>query len=346
MKTPQKIISLLAGSALAAATFLNAATTDPVGYVTATTPNGDDALIGVPLTQNLSYAGNAVSVSTNVITISSTVVADSFAGTHYLLATSGSNTGQWSSVTANTTSEITTEDPLISQGDTINIFPFWTLSTLFPGGAGVGASANPSLPTSVVLINNLEGEGVDLSSAASYFYYVGTEGVPAGWYQTGVFTPSDDLILSPETYLTVRNETGASITTVFSGAVPTNPVGTKVLSSSVREQDNQLTNPYPAAITLANSGLTNVVQAAANPSLPEDTVLIYNNDTSSGQDISVEASYLYYAGSQGVPAGWYQTGVFTPSDDVEIPAGGAFIVRKGIGSDELVKWVPPLPYAL
>ena len=33
-------------------------------------------------------------------------------------------------------------------------------------------------------------------------------------------------------------------------------------------------------------------------------------------------------------------------DNVEIPAGGAFIVRKGSGNDETLAWNPTLPYTL
>lgn len=317
-------------------------TTDPVGYVSLVTPNGDDSLFGISLTKTPVYTGTASQVNSNVITVSADLVADEFNLTHYLL----SDSGQWSTITDNTTNTITTQDIIISQNDNFKVIEFWTLSTLFPGGSGVGVSNDPNLPSATVLINNLSAEGTDLSSSASYFYFVGAEGVPAGWYQTGVFTPSDNFQLSPETYITIRNQTGDNVNTVVSGTVPTSVVGTTVLRAASFEQDNQLTNPYPAPFTLASSGLAQVVSPASDPNIPEDTVLIYDIENTDGQDISTAASYFYFAGAQGVPAGWYQTGNFTPSDSVAIPAGGAFLVRKGAGEEETLEWNPPVPYSL
>ena len=72
---------------------------------------------------------------------------------------------------------------------------------------------------------------------------------------------------------------------------------------------------------------------------------IYDIENSAGQNISAAATYFYFAGPSPA-AGWYQTGNFAVSDNVVIPAGGAFIVRKGAGDNESLAWNPPLPYAL
>ncbi|MGJ8638868.1 MAG: TIGR02597 family protein [Opitutaceae bacterium] len=339
----------LAVASLTASSYLLAGTssvvaTDPVGYVTTTTPDGDDALIGLPLTRSAALSGAASGVDGAQVGVSSTLVVDAYNNTHYALATSGANAGQWSEIVDTDVGSFTTAEALLADTDTFDVIPFWTLATAFPGGDGVGASANPSSPSSTVLLNNLSAAGTNLSSAASYLYFAGPS-PSAGWYQTGSFAPSDDVRLSPETYLTIRNSSGAELTTVVSGSVPTTVVGTAVVRGASLDQDNQVTNPYPAVLTLATSGLTDVVGAAANPSSPVDTVILYDPDNTTGQNISSAASYLYFAGPSPA-AGWYQTGSFAPSDNVEIPAGGAIIIRKGSGADEEIAWNPPVPYSL
>jgi len=324
--------------------FAQGVTTDPVGYVTTTTPTGDDALIGLPLVQATAFAGAAVSVDGAEVTVAATLVVDAYNNTHYALATSGANAGQWSAVVTTAANSITTADVLLAAADTFDVIPFWTLVTAFPGGEGIGASANPNAPTTTVSMNNLNAAGINLSSAATYFYFVaGPEG--AGWYQTGTFAFSNDVVLSPETYITIRNNSGSSLSTVIAGNVSVNVVGTTVVSVAAAAQDNQLVNPYPAPITLGNSGLASVVGAAVNPNAPLDTVSVYDIESSVGQNISSAATYFYFvAGPEG--EGWYQTGSFAFSNTVEIPAGGAFVVRKGAGGDETLTWNPPVPYTL
>ena len=343
MNTSQKLIALLSGAALLSVSSLAAqtATTAPVGYVTTTTPTGDDTQIGVPLAQAAALSGVADSVSDAVVTVSATLVANAYDNTHYVLATSGANAGQWSEVVATAVNSITTAEVLLASTDTFVVIPFWTLATAFPGGAGIAASANPSIPSSLILVNDLTAAGINLAPTGAYLYFAGPSPAP-GFYST-TFTPSDDVRLTPETFVTIRNQSGSSIDSTFSGTVATSVVGTTVVGVAGAAQDNLLVNPYPAPITLANSGLTNVVESSPNPSIPLDLVLIYDTSVV-GVNQAPTGTYLHYAGPSPA-AGWYST-TFQASDNVEIPAGGAFIVRKGSGNDETLAWNPTLPYTL
>jgi uncharacterized protein (TIGR02597 family) len=344
MKITLKTLSVLSGAAFFTLTSLSAVETDPVGYVTTTTPNGDDALIGLPLTQPPAFTGAASGVSGAVVSVTSTLVADAYNNTHYLLATSGANAGQWSEVIDSTTDSFTTAEALLATNDTFKIIPFWTLATAFVDGEGIGAVGDPFNPSVTVSLNNLNASGINLSPAASYFYFIdGPQG--DAWYQTGSFALSDDVRLSPEAYIIIRNNSTSELSTVVAGTVPTNPSGTTVVGVAGAAQDNQLVNPYPAGITLAGSGLVDVVASAVDPFNPVDTVSIFDGENQTGQNLSPPRSYFYFlAGPSG--DGWYQTGSFAFSNDVVIPAGGAFIVRKGAGNDETLAWNPPLPYSL
>lgn len=222
MNKSHKSLSLLSVASFFVLSSLSAVQTDPVGYVTTTTPSGDDSLIGLPLTQTISFTGVTDSATGAVATVSSTLVLDAYNNTHYALATSGANAGQWSEILDTAVNSIETSEVLLSASDTFDIIPFWTLATAFAGGDGIGASSNPLNPSTTVSLNNLNAAGINLSSAGTYFYFAG---------------------------------------------------------------------PTPAA-------------------------------------------------------GWYQTGTFAPSDAVKIPGGGAFVVRKGLGDNEVLDWNPPLPYSL
>ena len=86
---------------------------------------------------------------------------------------------------------------------------------------------------------------------------------------------------------------------------------------------------------------------STNPSAPEALVLV-NDVTSEGLNPSSSASYWYYSGETGPPQGFYDSD--NPSagvqDSITIPAGAAFVVRRGASSDAVVDWTAPLPYSL
>jgi hypothetical protein len=119
MQTPQKIISLLAGSALFAASFLNAATTDPVGYVTLTV-NGTSGVASdaysfiSPSLQNAPSATSTISnINGNTITASSaTWDANVYQGAYFIEITSGANSGLTATISDNTSDTLTTLEDL------------------------------------------------------------------------------------------------------------------------------------------------------------------------------------------------------------------------------------------
>jgi len=355
MNIPQKTLSLLSVASLLSFSSLSAVETDPVGYVTTTSANGSDSFIGLSLSESVALASSASDVTGSVVSTGSTLVEDAYNNTHYLLFTTGAQEGQWYEISDTTTSSVDLGEDVAALGatasDEFKIIKFWTLGELLPSTSGFAVSTNPFLPVAEVLTNNLSAAGINLSSAAAYFYHDGSSpilGFAAGWYQSGTLIASNSVALSPETYFTVRNMSGSDFDIVVAGAVPVDVVGTTV-SSQTSTQDNQLVNPYPSGLALDSSGLTAVVGASSNPFLPGDEVILFASTGTTINRSSV-ATYFYHDGSSpilGFTAGWYQSGTLAASGSVEIPAGGSFWIRKAAASgQEVAEWNPPVPYTL
>ena len=105
-------------------------------------------------------------------------------------------------------------------------------------------------------------------------------------------------------------------------------------------------NPYPAAIQLSLSSLTDVVEVSTDPFSPVSQVVVY--ESYNELNPSPTANYAYHDGSSGyIAIGWFNVndafaGV---QDTVTIPQGGAFIIRKGAGTTSGY-WTASLPYTL
>ncbi len=327
-------------------------TTTPVGYVTITVNANSDTKVGVSMQQASVYSAGVTSVATGTITVPGTV-PDVTTNPHYVLVTtpSGSLEGNWYEVTGYTSTTITVAENLQTAGltssDTINVIPFWTLDTLFPSGGGIPASSNVSSPVGQLLLNNVNASGINLSSAASYIYHSGEQG-PAGWYDLGNIPGGiqGGKVISPESYITIRNQTGSAANVVMSGSVPATPVSNTILSRVAGAQDNQIANPFPAGLQLQDSNLFSggVLAGTPNVSSPRDQLLVFEG-TPTGINPSPTKSIIYHTGEQG-PAGYYDLGNIPGGliNTYEIPAGAALILRKVASSDATVDWTPNVPY--
>lgn len=354
MKTTHILSSLFTGAALLLASNLSAATTDPVGYVTFTAADNSDLLVGVPLTQSPVFSGAVDAVTTGQVSFSSTL-PDLTDATYFLMVTADTSQleGQWFTITSSDTSSVTVEEDLASLGltasDTISVFPFWTLDSLFPSGGDIPASSDVFSPVASILINDVTAAGVNLPTVTSYIYHDGSQGA-AGWYDVNDLGSGlvGDTILTPETFIRIRNRSGAGVSIVLSGSVPTGPIANNIISRSAGRQDNQVVNPYPGDFTLANSNLvtSGAFEASTDVFAPKDILFTYET---AGSVIRPGASkaFLYHDGSQGAE-GWYDINNLGAGlqDSFEVPAGAALVIRKGIGSDVSASWSPNVPYNL
>ena len=79
---------------------------------------------------------------------------------------------------------------------------------------------------------------------------------------------------------------------------------------------------------------------------PVDLLLIFEG-TPTGINPAASKVVFYHDGTQG-PAGWYDNDNLGGGtiDAFELPLASALIVRRAVGTDELISWSPTIPYSL
>jgi uncharacterized protein (TIGR02597 family) len=339
MKLLLTISSTLVAASLAFNLHAQSVTTDPVGYVTFNVNNNNDQRVGVCLHMPNSFKGVADSiVNSNIFSSGINLSSASY----YLLVVSGDAIGKWETVTSHSSGVVSIEESIagFSAGDSFLLRPFWTLDTLFPDGGNFPQSSDVFNPSALLLLNDPSAIGVNLAATASFFYHDGSQG-DAGWYNASGFSPSGNFPISPDVFITIRNFSGESASIVFAGSVSVDPVGIPVLSRSLGAQDNLIYNPLPVPITFSTSQLIeqDVVRPSPDVFNPIDLVLTFS--ASSAVNAAPTSAYLFHPGGQGDP-GWYNTSGFSPAGDVEIPGGGALIIRRSPGLDQITNWSLPI----
>lgn len=305
-------------------------------------PANSDSHVGQPLVRQVAYSGTAVSASGSVITLSANagLTVDQFIysppsqpNSYYLQVVGGALDGRYFDVLSNTSSSITVDNGSvdISSITSFKVIPFWTLGTLFPDGAGVGTTADVFEPNGLVQFKDPSAAGVNRPSPKSYFHYTGEEEAGTGWYDNDNVAAGlqNDLTIDPSLVARVRNF-GALKSLVISGTVPTNAVATPVVTAAT-PNDSYLAVQFPVDVTLAQSGLSEVVTPSTDIFEPIDLVLIYN-DTATGLNKPTVAAYFYYTGEEESGTGWYDNDNVAAGlqDDVVgiLKAGRTFTVRK------------------
>jgi len=349
MKTLAKLTCLLAASAFVSAPLhAQSDATDPVGVVTFEVNPNSDQRLGIPLNRPNSFKGVASSVNGTEVSANE---LETLEGAHYLHVTSGSAQGTWESVLSSSAGKLVIERSIegFVAGDSFAVKPFWTLGDLFPDGGGIPKSSNVFSPVAFLILSEPSAVGVNISGGKALFYHDGSQG-DEGWYDiddrgAGVI---DDLVVSPETFLTIRNLTSDLAMVKVVGSVPTEKFAVDLVSRGEGQQDNQVFNPFPVEVNLSQLGLIESQAFSKSPNVfkPIDSVLVYRMGNV-GKNPSADKLYFYHDGSQG-PEGWYDkddlgAGV---QENIILPGGASFIVRKGAGSDANLPWSPDLPYLL
>ena len=324
-------------------------TTPPVGYVTHVVKANSDQRIGLPMQRPPTLVCPSSTVNGTTVTAPSVTP---ITGEHFLVVTSGTAEGKWEQISSSSTGSLNlvASIPGFASGNSFEIRPFWTLGTLLPNGGGIPASPDVFDPVAFVFLYDPAATGVNIPSSKAYFYHGGSPDYPAGWYDNdNVDQPQNNVVLSPEVALTIRNTTASQISVPVVGSVPTGKMALDVVRSASGPQDNILYNKFPADVTLVNSGLADsgAVSSSADVYDPGDQVLMYNLGVS-GFNGAASASYFYHGGSVDYAQGWYNSSDPDSGlqNSVVIPAGAQVVIRKAAGTAGTVAWNPAIPYTL
>ena len=352
MKTKSlKIIGIL-GLSLLLVTSSFAISSTPVGYVTFTVQANSDLKLGINMDQAASFSGAVSSVTSGAIDAGS-AVGDLTTVAHFVRITTGALAGNWYEVTSASANEINVAENLASLGllanDEFTVIPFWTYDTLMPGGGGLTTSSNifGSSPIEVYTYNPAD-PGVNNASTGAYVYdAVGMLGF-TGWVNVATFGPGGSDRINPDTFIQIRNNTTSDENFVLAGTVPTSNIAFNVVTASTA-QDNLIYNPFPAAVSLASSGLE--TDGAINPSFnifdpnSTDTLFVYSMD-STGLNPATSAAYVYDAVGMLGFTGWVNLATFAPAGAETIEPGQAIMIRKAPGTPTDSTWSANIPYTL
>ncbi|HVU25444.1 MAG TPA: TIGR02597 family protein [Opitutus sp.] len=330
--------------ALLAAAPAGAETSDPVGAFRLRLRGGSDTVVSPPLLRPALVAGAIDVRSGNQLTLAVDVPALPSTGA-YVLVLSGPLEGAGLPVTARSgrtltvtagafdLGELRTESADGSgAGNVAAVVPYWTLDTLFPAGAGINVSTSASNRATEVLFFDDTIAGINLSAAATFFYFAGSGSKAAGWYKVGdTAAPKGGQRLNPGSYFIVRHKVATDTTLLVTGCVQL--AGYRVplwLRTADGAQDNFVCLPAATPVSLGNSGLVDsgAFQASPSAAARTDELLVFDN-TLVAQNKSASAVYFYFAGSEAKPAGWYKVGDTShPADTELLHPGEGFVVRK------------------
>ena len=288
--------SLILFSLLGAAFVQAQVTTTSVGFVsTSVTANvggaGTDITYSPALNGTPAFQGTIASIpSSSSLQISGSPgwTDNQYASSYYALIASGNREGVWAQISANTTDTLSltffvgnlgsVAGDQVVVGDSVKIFPFWTLGTLLPDG--------PVPNGTVALLYDRSQAGVNKSASNVYTLFTGF-----GWYSGP--TNGNGQIIYPDESLVIRVPAGQTVNLTTTGTVPMNKIRTLLQNiSGGQDQDIRITTGCPTPVALGTF-LNNGSPATG------DIVLIFD-DTAQGINKSASATATYYSGF-----GWY-----------------------------------------
>lgn len=310
-------------------------TTNPAGFLSTDIAPGSPA---VPVNSFVTPAfanspaslGTVSAASGSVLTVSGVDWSQGpFGPAWYVEITSGANSGAWTDlVSADPAAKsLTTNDDfsaLAVPGTRIALRRFVTLSDFLGSADAAGLQGGSSLASAdeVTIYNG--------ASPAIYWYYDGSGGGTAGWYDSA-YHPSGDVVIAPGQGVVIKRKAAGPLALAQSGAVHAGPT-----SVIVEPNLNLIGNPSPLDLSLDSSRLfasdpaEGVAAASALDSA--DQVTVYG---SAGPSV-----YWRYDGSQGGAPGWYDSS-YQPADSIVIPAGASFSIQRK--SAPAFNWLSPSP---
>lgn len=245
---------------------------------------------------------------------------------HFVKIVSGSNVGTISEIISNEENTVTLIDNLqdvVVNGETkIKIYPYWTLASAFPGGAGLGSGLSSASADNITLLTATGTSQVYFFHSASSQWRRGT-------------TNASNTKIPPGTGLMITRKRPGDVQVAIAGEVLTSPVEVLVGGGGVGSSSTMLGNPFPVPLpTLRLIGLhtgNNTTGLAGGlSSSSADNLVVYDAVT------SIPKTYYYQTSS-----GNWRSGI-TDASESSIPAGSSFVITRK-ASRPPFNWLMPAP---
>ncbi|MCF7762221.1 MAG: TIGR02597 family protein [Verrucomicrobia bacterium] len=301
-----------------------------------------DTRVSIPFSRPEAAFAVVVSTANNVMTVRGAPpwTADQWVyqagvqtNSYYLQIRSGTLEGEYHPIIGNGVNSVTLDLegqslPGLRSGDRVAIVPYWTLGTIFPAGESVYASPSPGNRQTEILMPDIGGVGINLSSAGTFYFWGGN------WRMVGqglnVF--NDDVVL-PDMYFIVRQNLAASTILTTHGTVLTSKWRVVLMSNSSGKQDNIVALPRPVEATLNESGLieSGAFSASQFAGNRTDELLVFDS-AQVAKNQSASATYYYWNGA------WREVGVGATDvgNEVVFAPGTGVIIRKAAGTGSVV----------
>jgi uncharacterized protein (TIGR02597 family) len=313
--------------------------TPPCGFVTLSLLGNSDTFVSMPFVRPAASPEQVGSITDNTVTVvlppgqswtsnQFVYVSGSQSNTYYARFASGALNGIIFPVTANDTNTLTLDlnGGSLSNAvanDLIYVEPYWTLNSIFPGGAGVNISPTVGNRNTEILVPDLTSPGINLSASNIYYFHNGL------WKLLGdgnVDHGNDTL--QPNTYFVVRHNVSTNTTLFAAGSViaADTAVALNIPATTTNKQDNYIALTRPITLSLDNSQLISSGAFVPSP-LPgsrTDELLVFDNSAAAKNKSAVSVYYYWNNAWRRVGAGSTAVGgdtVFTP--------GTGMILRKG-----------------
>ena len=228
------------------------ANADVNGINVVAVPAQSDVLVTVPFNQDSEGDFTVSGVTGTGVTVAGApFTAGEFAGTHLVRLTSGAAAGLWTTITANTTGELTLDDAdvlaLIAATDAFTVYPHQTVGSIMQDRL---RNISFVSGTQILLFDNDAASQNKGSSATLTFItfpittWSGAQGV--------------DTILAPESLFVLRNSSNQALNFVTTGNVPTHPVSHLIPAGATK--DILIGSGYPVDTTVGKTNFEGVAQ--------------------------------------------------------------------------------------
>lgn len=341
-------------SAAAYGAYAVSATSPVFGVYKVDCPADSDTYIGISTTRTPEFSGVVEGVQTANFKIVAkgepqwatnkfVYVASSQPNHYYLKFTSGELEGAWFDIKSNDAYSLeieigSAELAKVAAGDSFQIIPHWTMSTLFPDGGGflkatkIAATAGASILYKNTAFENGVVYPTGANKAALESFSFRERGSAVGW-RDAKKNDASDAVIEPNAFLKVAQPADGSSSITISGTIPMCATSFEIFTmegeSGTETQDIYLS--VPSATDIALSELTTVLidSGALVPSTgvaanPTDAIYVYGNERS-GKNLAADKLVFYR--KRGSVAKWMDDNR-NDADSLTLKAGTAIVIRK------------------